>query len=105
MLDEPKHWRKYYEGDTTQIRFARKYSLSDRSRYYWPAGDVQNATLALLENLNAQPIPLTLLSQFFPVQFRKIREGVLRNSPNALVLDRIQEVLSDYEYACSGDEI
>ena len=31
-----KYWRKYYSGDESQQQFKRKYSFSDRSRYYWP---------------------------------------------------------------------
>ena len=35
MLRDPRHWQKYYHGSAQELAFARKYSLSDRSRYYW----------------------------------------------------------------------
>ena len=36
MLGNPKYWKKYYTGNEEQQAFKRKYSFSDRSRYYWP---------------------------------------------------------------------
>jgi len=101
MLDDPAHWEKYYHGSPEERRFARKYSLSDRSRYYWPVPSVRAALERLLANLGQNPIPLTLLSQYSPVQYTRIREGSLANSPRALVMDKITSVLSDYAYACA----
>jgi len=45
-------------------------------------------------------VPLTLLSQYMPVQYNKVRSGELANSPKAWVYDRIKDVLSDYAFAC-----
>lgn len=101
MLDNPAHWEKYYSGSLEERRFARKYSLSDRSRYYWPVPSVQGALNRLLANLGPNPIPLTLLSQYLPVQFARVREGSLANRPRALILDKIALVLTDYAYACA----
>jgi D-tagatose-1,6-bisphosphate aldolase subunit GatZ/KbaZ len=102
MLDNPAHWEKYYTGSPEERRFARQYSLSDRSRYYWPVPSVQAALNALLANLGQDPIPPTLLSQYLPVQHTRVREGSLANSPRALIVDRIISVLSDYAYACAS---
>ena len=34
MLDNPNNWIKHYHGSTKQIALCRKYSFSDRARYY-----------------------------------------------------------------------
>ncbi len=100
MMEDPRHWEKYYQGDEAALRFARKYSYSDRSRYYWAQPQVQAALLTLLKNLSAHPVPLTLLSQHMPVQYRAVREGRIRSTPEALIRDRILEVLDVYARAC-----
>jgi len=101
MLANPEHWEKYYNGDEGQLHFARKYSLSDRSRYYWPAESVQKALEQLLQNLSSVSLPLSLLSQFLPVQYEKVRRKQIPCAPVSLILDRIQVVLEDYDLACN----
>lgn len=100
MLDNPTYWRKYYRGDEQAQAFARQYSFSDRSRYYWPVPQVQAALAQLLANLDQAPIPLTLLSQYLPIQYGRVRHGLLDNSARALILDKITLVLDEYRYAC-----
>ncbi len=100
MTLNSKHWEKYYQGDEASLRFARKYSYSDRSRYYWAQPLVQAALLSLLQNLSARPVPLTLLSQYMPAQYRAVREGRIRNTPADLIHDKILEVLDVYARAC-----
>ncbi len=100
MLGRPVHWRKYYAGSESEVQFARKYSFSDRSRYYWPDARVQHSLARLFANLERYPAPLALLSQYLPVQYGRVREGSLRNAPRDLVCDRIRGVLADYAYAC-----
>jgi D-tagatose-1,6-bisphosphate aldolase subunit GatZ/KbaZ len=100
MLDHPEHWEKYHTGGPEQQRFARKYSFSDRSRYYWPDPSIQEGLNRLLTDLSQKPIPLALLSQYLPVQYHRVREGQVANNPQALILDKITAVLSDYSYAC-----
>ena len=99
MLEAPEHWRKYYLGSGQQARFARKYSLSDRSRYYWAKPQVQNALQKLFSNLHQIPLPLTLISQFSPLQYQKIRSGEIAATPEAIISDRIAIVLEDYDQA------
>ena len=101
MLDEPRFWQPYYGGDEHQQAFARKYSFSDRCRYYWPVREVQQALEYLLVQLAQIPIPLSLLSQYMPVQYLHLREGKIACTPEALIFDRIAQVLEDYEFACS----
>jgi D-tagatose-1,6-bisphosphate aldolase subunit GatZ/KbaZ len=100
MVDDPAHWEGYYPGGEAAQHLARKYSFSDRSRYYWPHPNVQAALARLFENLEAQPLPLSLLSQFLPEQYGRIKDGALDSAPKALVADKIGAILSDYAYAC-----
>ena len=105
MLEDPVYWQRYYAGSEAYIRFARKYSYSDRSRYYWPQRGVQRALARLIDNLERYPPPLTLLSQFMPVQYERVRAGRLRNLPRELIGDRIRAVVADYAYACGCTQI
>jgi D-tagatose-1,6-bisphosphate aldolase subunit GatZ/KbaZ len=54
----------------------------------------------LLQNVEEQPLPLTLLSQYLPVQYARIRGGEITNDPRAILLDKVRNVLADYSYAC-----
>jgi D-tagatose-1,6-bisphosphate aldolase subunit GatZ/KbaZ len=96
MLAEPANWAPYYKGSEAEVRFARKYSLSDRIRYYWPHPQAAAALNKLLANLGSVDIPLTLLSQYLPRQYAKVRTGLLKKEPEALLKDRIAEVYEKY---------
>lgn len=96
MLAEPSNWAPYYNGSDQELEFARKYSLSDRIRYYWPNVEVNAALTRLITNLNDVDIPLTLLSQYLPKQYQKVRSGELEKKAEALVKDRITEVYEKY---------
>lgn len=104
MLEEPKHWLKHYQGSAAQQAFSRAFSYSDRSRYYWPQPKVQKALEQLLSNLGIAPLPLSLLSQFMPRQYERVRSGAIGNNPRALILDRIMEVTGTYSRACGTQE-
>jgi len=99
MLSDPKHWMAYYPTDEQQARFARRYSFSDRCRYYWPEASVQNEVDLLITNLSGK-IPLALISQYLPQQYEAVREGRLPNRPSSLVESRIRQVLDTYLNAC-----
>ena len=101
MLAEPRWWKGYYEGDAQAQRLARRYSYSDRMRYYWPDPQVQQAQSRLLANLSAVEIPLPLLSQYLPGQYTRVRRGELAAEPTALVVDRVRDVLRTYTQACN----
>ena len=100
MVADPSHWKSYYHGDEAALHFARKYSYSDRSRYYWPQPAVQQALQKLLSNLTETPAPLSVLSQYMPKQSEEIGAGKLSNDPVKLVHSRILEVIDNYAYAC-----
>jgi len=40
------------------------------------------------------------LSQFLPLQYERIRQGQLENTPQAMIYDKIRAVVADYAYAC-----
>lgn len=96
MLKNPKYWIDYYEGTDEEKRLMRKYSFLDRSRYYWNVSEVKKAVEILFENLKKKKIPLTLVSQFIPIQYQKIRDGIIKDDPEELVRDNIVNVLDKY---------
>ncbi len=100
MLKEPVFWKKYYHGNEMQQALKRKYSFSDRSRYYWPMSELDLAKNKLFANLKGNKIPLSLLSQFMPMQFYQVCEGILAAEPEHLVHNHIQKVAGIYSRAC-----
>lgn len=100
MLAEPRYWQDYYEGDPVAQRTSRRYSFSDRLRYYWADGEVDAARQTLLANLDRVGIPLPLISQFLPLQYERIRAGELGVDAQALVIDRVRDALRPYADAC-----
>ncbi|MBS0422736.1 MAG: D-tagatose-bisphosphate aldolase, class II, non-catalytic subunit [Proteobacteria bacterium] len=99
MNRNPRYWRAYYTNPAQQ-EFDLQYSLSDRIRYYWSTPVVEAACSQLLKELAARGIPLTLISQYLPVQYAAIRAGRLANDPRELVLDGVEQVLRHYDRAC-----
>lgn len=101
MLAEPGYWEDYYHGEPRSQRTARRYSYSDRLRYYWADAAVEAARNTLLANLDRTGIPLPLISQFLPGQYDRIRAGVLEPIAQDLVIDRVRDALRPYARACS----
>jgi D-tagatose-1,6-bisphosphate aldolase subunit GatZ/KbaZ len=110
MLADPTHWQGYYGGQGERSdggsngplaqRTARRYSYSDRLRYYWADDRVDTARQTLLANLDRTGIPLPLISQFLPVQYDRIRAGRLDPVAQDLVIDRVRDALRPYARAC-----
>ncbi|MFV0379637.1 MAG: class II D-tagatose-bisphosphate aldolase, non-catalytic subunit [Anaerorhabdus sp.] len=96
MLENDVYWKKYYHGTSDEIALKRKYSFSDRSRYYLPTPKVQKAIDKLIKNLQDNPIPLNTLSQFMPIQYRKVRLKQLENDVLSLIKDVIGVTIDDY---------
>lgn len=94
MVKHPEHWKKYYRGDEREQAFKRKYSLSDRARYYWVQPDVQNAFERLLKNLGGGVLPFSLLSQFV---------GQIGLTAAQVIVLKVGNVLEDYAAACKGN--
>lgn len=100
MQDDPRHWQKYYEGDLSRQAFDCQYSLSDRIRYYWPVAEVEAALGKLIDNIDNNPPPLTLISQYMPVQCEAIVAGEININAQQLIFHKISEVLERYSSAC-----
>lgn len=105
MCRDDCYWRKHYQGTEAELRFKRKYSFSDRCRYYMPVPEVEKAIGRLIDNLRTHGIPLNLLSQFMPIQYTKVREGELENDPVELIEDRIINTIDEYLYATHQKEL
>ena len=95
MVKHPEHWQKYYHGNETEQSYKRKYSLSDRARYYWAQPEVQNAFAQLMKNLGDKVLPYSLLSQFV---------GETKLNAEQVVETKINKVLNDYMIACGVNE-
>lgn len=93
MMQHPEHWKKYYRGDEAAQAFRRRYSLSDRARYYWVRPEVQNALKRLMKNLGGRTLPSSLLSQFV---------GKANLNAVQVVERKISRVLHDYGMACGA---
>jgi D-tagatose-1,6-bisphosphate aldolase subunit GatZ/KbaZ len=96
MEENPRYWQKYYDSEEDIRNFELRYSLSDRIRYYWPVEEVKEGINRLLKNLDNYPLPLPLISQFMPLQYRMIKEGILNNTPDELISSKINEVTEKY---------
>ncbi|MBQ9990916.1 MAG: class II D-tagatose-bisphosphate aldolase, non-catalytic subunit [Lachnospiraceae bacterium] len=99
MLENPGNWQKHYHGDDRQLALARKYSFSDRARYYIGLPQVVASMNRLFDNLKEYPIPMNMLHQYMPLAYAKVRDGLLPLDARELALDGIQTFMSDYEYA------
>ena len=102
MLRNPAYWRSYYRGDDDELRLSRAFSFSDRCRYYWPQPSVQEEVKRLLHNLDLFSCPLTMLSQYLPIEYDAIRQGALENHAAALIGHHIRRVLRFYGAACGA---
>ena len=103
MLKNPNKWEKYYTGSKLDIEIKRKYSFSDRCRYYLPTKEVNDSLNILLNNL--KEVPLNLLSQYMPIQYTKVREGIIENNPESLIIDRVTNTIDEYCYATNQEII
>jgi D-tagatose-1,6-bisphosphate aldolase subunit GatZ/KbaZ len=101
MLADPGYWQGYYDGDADAQRIARRYSYSDRLRYYWPDPDIETARITLFDNLDRVGIPLPLLSQYLPEQYARVRAGEVDDTAEALVVDHVRDVMRVYSRACN----
>jgi D-tagatose-1,6-bisphosphate aldolase subunit GatZ/KbaZ len=99
MLKKPEHWVKHYHGTEQQIAHARKYSLSDRIRYYWAEPEVQAAFVQMLAILWEKPLPLQLLERHLPGIALAIREDRFPNTAEAILLESVSVVLRQYRQA------
>jgi D-tagatose-1,6-bisphosphate aldolase subunit GatZ/KbaZ len=99
MRDNPVHWQSYYSSAPKDVQLSLKYSLLDRSRYYWQVPMVKEAVEFLIRNLRRIKIPPALISQYLPRHHMQIREGRLTPDPEDLIDASIRMTLQDYSKA------
>ncbi|MFV0406005.1 MAG: D-tagatose-bisphosphate aldolase, class II, non-catalytic subunit [Propioniciclava sp.] len=102
MVADPSSWESYYEGTPHEQQIARRFSYSDRLRYYLPHPRITAAIDTLFTNLDTVGIPDPLISQYLPKQFEQVRLGRLSPTARELVLDRVRDALRPYSAACRG---
>ena len=102
MINFPKYWEQYYDFSEQENKLKRKYSYSDRIRYYWADNIVNESLQRLIHNLTENKIPHILLSQYLPAEYFAIREGVLSENPEEIILHKISNVLEIYNFATYG---
>lgn len=99
MLENPSSWQKHYHGTEAQLANKRKYSFSDRCRYYFALPEMKEAIERLFRNLDEVEIPLGMLRQYMPVQYVKVRDGLLPRTARELAEDCVVHLIEDYNYA------
>ena len=99
MLDDTSKWAKYYHGTDKEIAIKRRYSLSDRCRYYFAMPEIRDGIEKLISNIDKQEIPTGLLYQYMPIQYKKVRDGKLKKDAKALLMDFVMDAADDYNYA------
>lgn len=104
MREQPGHWRRYYHSQGDALSIDLQYSLSDRIRYYWPDPAIEQARQRLFANLQANPPPISLISQFLPHALHALRTGTASNDPLSLAMAHIGAVLDDYYHACHDQQ-
>ena len=105
MVSHSGYWDAYYSGSKEKLAFSRKFSFIDRVRYYWNRPSIQQALMKLFSNLNDFSIPQTLISQFLPVQYQKIKEGELSDHPDSWIEDKIFSILLKYHQAITPHQL
>jgi D-tagatose-1,6-bisphosphate aldolase subunit GatZ/KbaZ len=99
MLRDPRHWKPYYDADEEKARVQRRYSLSDRCRYYWMVPQVREATERLFANLEGRILPRGLVRQHLASGVAAAGEG-RAGLPRRLARDHVRRVLARYARAC-----
>jgi len=96
MMDKPANWNNHYHGDPDQLAFKRRFSLSDRARYYMTDARIEKAVSVLLNNINSNKPPISLLSQYMPLQYNYLREGRISLTAEDLVKSRVTDCIDTY---------
>lgn len=101
MLRHPQDWVNHYHGSEARQHIARKYSLSDRSRYYIGMPEVEASIHTLVDNLRKYKIPMGMLHQYMPEAFALVQEGRMTADSVALAACGIERCMDDYDRATS----
>jgi D-tagatose-1,6-bisphosphate aldolase subunit GatZ/KbaZ len=96
LMRDDKYWRSYYHGSEQDIAYARKFSLSDRCRYYLDDEEIGASIARLTSNINAASLPFGLISQYFPEQKERVLTAASAMTAEKLIKERIKDVLKTY---------
>ena len=82
------------------IRLIERDELLEKMvKYYIGLEDNTEAINKLFDNLRKYDIPMNMLHQYMPLQYNKVRDGIITKDPKDLAIDGILEFMHDYEYA------
>lgn len=96
LMSDEKYWKNYYHGSEQDIAYARKFSLSDRCRYYLDDETINASIHRLIANINAADLPFGLISQYFPEQKERVLTKTDKVTAQVLIKERIKDVLKTY---------
>jgi D-tagatose-1,6-bisphosphate aldolase subunit GatZ/KbaZ len=105
MQNDTDYWKKHYHGTTKQLLIKRRYSFSDRCRYYLTRAEIVDCIHKLFDNLDNIDIPLSMLRQYMPLQYIKVRDGKLKMNARDLAKDYVAVLIEDYNYAIKPNHI
>ncbi len=96
LMGDDKYWKNYYHGSEQDKAYARKFSLSDRCRYYYDDEGIKASIQRLRANIDAADLPFGLLSQYFPEQKERILTCGKKVTADTLIKERIKDVIKTY---------
>ncbi len=99
LLENPEYWESHYLGNKEEQQFKLKFSFLDRVRYYWNDKRLDNALTKLKSNLTTEKLPISLISQFLPDQYLKIKNGQFKPSVANLIEGKVLDVFENYVFA------
>lgn len=104
MRSKPANWEKHYHGDARALRLQRKYSLSDRIRYYLADEAVQSSIKILVQNLDeiVDEIPLGLIRQYMPHIYRQLRNQEIGRNIEEWIIASVADAIEPYAIACAS---
>ena len=100
MKQNPVYWQKYYVGSEEEKMLARRYSMSDRIRYYIGKSEVDAMISQLTQQVNDTRIPIGLVHQFFPEASFQHEDCVSLDLSTRLLEGRIMQTVNRYYDAC-----
>ncbi|MGN5634798.1 class II D-tagatose-bisphosphate aldolase non-catalytic subunit [Streptomyces sp. AC154] len=93
--------KEHSADDVRSRRPNRPHGYSGRIRSYWTEPETAATQRRLLDNFEAAPLPPTLPSAHLPSQYARVRTGHLAPRPHDIVVDRVRDVLRDYDPDCA----
>ncbi len=102
MLAEPDNWEQHYPKQEPAGRLYRRFSYSDRIRYYWTHPQLKKSVETLFSNLAPVKISKPLLSQYLPLAMSAAETSGCIQTPEELVVQHVMAVTGTYSEACGN---